>query len=444
MSEISLTKEPLPPNGASNPSHNNKGVFDPVVSFCGPATTKHHRSGTHRACEPAETWNRIAPRLKDFGITRVGDITGLDRIGLPIWIAVRPNSRSLSVSQGKGLDHNAARVSAAMEAIEIAHAEQSTRRLVFESYEKLKDVASVVDVRSLPEARNSLFTPERTLLWIEAFDLLSGATVWVPYEMVHADATVPWMPGSGAFIASTNGLASGNNLAEAVLHGLCEVIERDAQALWEFSGGETQDATRIDLSTSSDPIILDVLDKYSRAKIEVMTWNLTGDIKIPVVQCVIFDALGDTLFKPIPAAFGAGCHPSSEVALSRAMTEAAQSRLTVIAGSRDDFGRARYRTTQAPEAFAYNRQLVTNQRAVLPVDKLPTWTSDTVDDDLRRVLDLLQTVGVTQVLAVDLSLEDMPISVARVIVPGLEGPTESPAYLPGRRVRALSERGRLP
>jgi ribosomal protein S12 methylthiotransferase accessory factor len=167
--------------------------------------------------------------------------------------------------------------------------------------------------------------------------------------MVHADATVPWMPGSGAFIASTNGLASGNNLAEAVLHGLCEVIERDAQALWEFSGGETQDATRIDLSTSSDPIIVDVLDKYSRAKIEVMTWNLTGDIKIPVVQCVIFDALETLYSSRIPAAFGAGCHPSSEVALSRAMTEAAQSRLTVIAGSRDDFGRARYRTTQAPE-----------------------------------------------------------------------------------------------
>ena len=434
VSEITFT---------SHSSHNSNGAFDPVVSFCGPATAKHHLRGTHRACEPAETWERIAPRLMDFGITRVGDITGLDRIGIPIWIAVRPNSRSLSVSQGKGLDHHAAKVSAAMEAIEIAHAEQSTRQLRFESYETLKDVASVVDVRTLPEARNSLFTPDRKLLWIEAYDLLSGAAVWVPYEMVHADATVPWMPGSGAFIASTNGLASGNNLAEAVLHGLCEVIERDAQALWEFSGGETQDATRIDLSTSSDPIIVDVLDKYSRAKIEVMTWNLTSDIKIPVVQCVIFDALEDTLFKPIPAAFGAGCHPSSEVALSRAMTEAAQSRLTVIAGSRDDFGRARYRTTQAPEAFAYNRKLVTNQSAVLPIDKLPTWTSDTVDDDLRRVLDLLKTVGVTQVLAVNLSLEDMPISVARVIVPGLEGPTESPAYLPGPRVRALAERGRL-
>jgi len=417
-------------------------VTDPIVSFCGPASPKYHLSGTHRACEPAETWKRIAPRLKDFGITRVGDITGLDRIGIPIWIAVRPNSRSLSVSQGKGLDHDAARVSAAMEAIEIAHAEQSTRRLRFESYEELLKTAAVVDVLTLPAARNSLFTPDRKLLWIEAHDLFSGAKVWVPYEMVHADATVPWMPGSGAFIASTNGLASGNNLAEAVLHGLCEVIERDALALWEFSGAELQDATRIDLSTASDPFVLELLHKYERAQIAVMAWNVTSDIEISVVQCVIFDALEDTLFKPIPAAFGAGCHPSRDVALSRAMTEAAQSRLTVIAGSRDDFGRARYRTTQAPEAFAYNRHLVTNQRAVLPIDRLPTWTAETVDGDLRRVLDLLRAMGVPQVLAVDLSWEGLPVSVARVIVPVLEGPTESPAYVPGSRVRALTERAR--
>jgi ribosomal protein S12 methylthiotransferase accessory factor YcaO len=39
-----------------------------------------------------------------MGITRLGNITGLDRIGIPVAIAVRPNSRSVSVSQGKGLE----------------------------------------------------------------------------------------------------------------------------------------------------------------------------------------------------------------------------------------------------------------------------------------------------------------------------------------------------
>jgi hypothetical protein len=56
---------------------------DPINKFCGAATPKNHVSGTHRVCEPAETWNRIAPHLTEFGITRVGDIL-FDRIGIPI------------------------------------------------------------------------------------------------------------------------------------------------------------------------------------------------------------------------------------------------------------------------------------------------------------------------------------------------------------------------
>ena len=74
------------------------------------------RNGS-RVMAPEQTWSRIKPVLPEFGITRVGEITGLDRLGLPVWIAVRPNARPLSVSQGKGLDDMAARVSAAMEAI---------------------------------------------------------------------------------------------------------------------------------------------------------------------------------------------------------------------------------------------------------------------------------------------------------------------------------------
>ena len=59
-----------------------------------------------------------------MGITRLGNITGLDRIGIPVAIAVRPNSRSVSVAQGKGLEMPQAMASALMEACETFHAEQ--------------------------------------------------------------------------------------------------------------------------------------------------------------------------------------------------------------------------------------------------------------------------------------------------------------------------------
>src|SRR4051795_11994988 len=65
---------------------------------------KEFRRGAHRAVPPAETLARVRPLMARMGITRLGNITGLDRIGIPVAVAVRPNSRSVSVSQGKGLD----------------------------------------------------------------------------------------------------------------------------------------------------------------------------------------------------------------------------------------------------------------------------------------------------------------------------------------------------
>src|SRR5580700_11508074 len=84
---------------------------------------KRFRRGTHRTTAPEETLARVRPYAARMGITRLGNITGLDRIGIPVAIAVRPNSRSASVSQGKGLDLPQAMASALMEACEGFHAE---------------------------------------------------------------------------------------------------------------------------------------------------------------------------------------------------------------------------------------------------------------------------------------------------------------------------------
>jgi YcaO-like protein with predicted kinase domain len=248
------------------------------------------------------------------------------------------------------------------------------------------------------------------------------------------------MPGSGAFLASTNGLASGNTLAEAVLHGLCEIMERDALALWEHAGEDAQHDSRLDLSTAEDPLVRQLLESYANAGIAVMAWNVTSDLGLPVVRCIIFDDSSHPELRPIPAAFGAGSHPNGSVALLRALTEAAQSRLTVIAGSRDDFGRARYRSSQNISTLEYYRRLSKDQSRSLSVDSLAIWNGRTVDEDIEYVLRLLETAGIPHIYFVNLSRDDLPISVVRVIVPMLEGPTESTAYTPGVRVRDLMQR----
>src|SRR5256885_17117434 len=98
----------------------------PPVRFLGTdcRAAKGFVETTHRTCPPEETLERIRPLLPTAGITRIANITGLDRIGIPIIQAMRPNAPTLANSSGKGFTVAAATVSAAMEGIELHFAEQ--------------------------------------------------------------------------------------------------------------------------------------------------------------------------------------------------------------------------------------------------------------------------------------------------------------------------------
>src|SRR5437764_407034 len=105
---------------------------------------KGFTAGTHRVVSPSETLERFMGKKESMGITRLCNITHLDNIGIPVVIAVRPASRSLSVSQGKGLTLEAAKASALMESIETYHAERIELPLRLASYRELSKANSVV------------------------------------------------------------------------------------------------------------------------------------------------------------------------------------------------------------------------------------------------------------------------------------------------------------
>ena len=196
-----------------------------------PDTRKSYRRGTHRIVPPGETVSRFVRYASDLGITRLANVTGLDYLGIPVFMAVRPNARSLSVSQGKGLDNDAASASAFMEAVESEHAERIERPMKMASYAALKEEAFVAAPGQLPRATRTRLQPDYKIPWIEGRDIASAESIWVPFELVHADFRKPSLAGTGFFATSSNGLASGNHRLEAICHGICEAIERDATRL---------------------------------------------------------------------------------------------------------------------------------------------------------------------------------------------------------------------
>ena len=380
----------------------------------------------------------LSPLLEKSGITRVANITGLDVIGIPVVVATRPNARSLSVSQGKGLDLDSARASAILESVEQFHAERPSIPLRRASFEELIERFEVVDIRRLPRYFRPLAERD-TMLWASAEDLGTGASVLVPFDMVHLDLRFPPRDTSGCFPVGSNGLASGNTLAEATVHGLLELIERDATALFFAMPPELQWLRRVNLQRIDDPACRSLVERFAAADIEVAVWDISSDVNLPAFACIIVESETER-FRPVGQARGYGCHLDRSVALCRALTEAAQSRLTRIVGSRDDMGAEAFGELRGDNAIGQAQGIVGEGPGCPRVfHDVSTWRFETFAEDLNCILERLDAAGLTQALCVDLSRDDFPVSVVRTIIPGLEGAPEVPGYQPGERVRRACE-----
>jgi ribosomal protein S12 methylthiotransferase accessory factor len=389
--------------------------------------------GTHRAVAPDETLARVKPFASAMGITRIGNITGLDHIGIPVAVAVRPKSRSVSVSQGKGISVAHAMASALMESAELFHAEDLLRHARFESFRKLASEARVVNPETLNRT-GDLLRAHNVIPWIKGYDLRRGETCWVPAETVHADDTESESDGLGHFLAGSNGLASGNHHLEALSGAICELVERDAIALWHCGGLRQRTARRLEPATIDDETCRDLLDRYERAGIAVRLWDITSDLGIPVYLCDIRARAENP--SVISRRFrGAGCHASRAVALSRALTEAAQVRLTHIVGIRDDIFPDAYAESLAERTGAALLDVLARSTASRSFLDAPSFDSPDIAADVRWLLDRLRTAGIESLVAVDLTDPGFGIPVVRAIVPGLEGDCTHPAYVPGPRAR---------
>ena len=368
-----------------------------------------------RVCTPQETLERVAPLFVQYGITRLARLTRLDCFDIPVWNAVRPNARSIAIHQGKGITDIDAKVSAAMEALERAVAEDlrvpsrtaSRRELSAEGL-----ASHCLDC--LVAAGQNPIGEDSTIEWIEGEDLLDGQAIWVPRDAVSLDRTRPCR-----FWQSSDGLASGNTMQEAVFHGLLERIERDQEVLWKLAGPARRAHSCLSAASFDDGVVDALAERIARRGFRLQLFDMTGDIGVPVIAALLapMDGVGTPALRYIDVTHGSGAHPVAARAAIRAITEAVQSRLTLISGTRDDVPPALYGRA-LPSALKSDLALVPghNRCADAGMQGLSSGAM------LERLLGILRQRRLGPVIAVRLNRPQDGWAAAKLLMPSLENP----------------------
>ncbi|MGH2586281.1 MAG: YcaO-like family protein, partial [Dehalococcoidia bacterium] len=392
-----------------------------------------------RTVTAAETNAKLMRLRHRYGVTRVADITGLDTLGIPCFSAILPGSLAgsgISAYSGKALDPMEARVGAQMEALEGALVRDDRVPMRRASYVDLAREVHTLD----PERLQIVGTEHRDLRqleldWIPGWNLRSGETTWVPADTVffRPGPNPPWH-------LTSNGQAAGNCLTEALAHALAEAIERDAETLYRVATGYAhvpytlrllagpartacppEHVRRpapwypfVDLETLPEPLRA-ILCQMRQAGAGIDLRWIASEVPVAAFLCLIQERHGPEAMLHA----GAGAHPDAAVAARRAITEAAQSRVTYIHGVREDLRNAALRPQEVPGGGWFDP---TTDRVNFAT--LPRHAFDDVVDDLHWMMDGLERAGLDEVLVVDLSHPAIPFSVVRVIVPGLEAPLD--------------------
>lgn len=266
-------------------------------------------------------------------------------------------------------------------------------------------------------------TPDTDLPWRAARELPGDREVLVPATLVYMNYTGE-QPGDHLCPSTSNGLAAGVDLEDAVLRGLCELIERDAFLIaWMnrlpapevlFEGG----------------VPGSVRAHYARFGVDVRVFNLSSDLSPHVMMAVALDRLGHG-----PAAvIGLGCHLDPAAALIRALFEVCQARP----------GEARRYVDNPPhQRLRQHRDVVTleDHSAFFTVaahlgelaflldngrrqrlEELPNHAGGSIRRDLATCVDTLTRAG-ARVLYADLTtpdVRDRGIRVVRTLATGLQ------------------------
>ncbi len=369
----------------------------------------------------------LKPHLATAGITRLGDLTGLDVLGIPVAFAARPNSRSLSVTQGKAMSLDEAMVGAAMEAMEQAFAEREEELIVARCATSDLRARGLVQLDLTRVARVARIpNDDQIVAWSSMRSLRTGARVVAPFELVGLDLRSDKGWDVSAIPVSSLGLAAHRSPEAAATHALLEVIEHNATAALDLVGMMPGFARPVRYRAGHDEALDAIASRIVNARLTFELFDIASPAGLPTIAATLYGSdLGD---RPIQFA-GFACRFSQTRAAEAALLEAVQSRLTLIAGARDDITKSSYAGNHTGRAWAKNSGPFLDELS----DDFAEISDARDAERLRCAVDAALRLGATDIYAAQLGQIDGLVYVVRVVVTGLEASGFNATASLGRR-----------
>ena len=183
--------------------------------------------------------------------------------------------------------------------------------------------------------------------------------------------------------------------------------------------GSHRITARVDPRRIADTGVAALLDRCDDAAMQVEVWEITSDIGVPAFFCVIDDVRGEPPF--LGRFGGTGCHPSADVAMCRALAEAARaasptswepamtSRPQLRAGGlAAQHRRPDSRSTGGPSGGR-------------PRPACAVLRHDTVAADVRPVMARLSARDFDRIARIDLTPGAVGLPCVRLVIPGPQG-----------------------
>lgn len=370
---------------------------------------KHFTLDQDKVLTPEETVARFRRKLASLDLDILAETVRIDngRIGIPVYFSVCGRDAEAVTGtrkqMGKGGTPQQAEASAVMELAErfsFFSFWRDDSHFLVDCWENLKERAvplgmiarSVHDTSKDVDKALEIFA-RLPLKWTWGYNLTRKEAVLIPFDWFFA-------------INEFNGPSAGNCVEEALLQGLCEVVERHVSSL--VSRGRLN-VPAIDLDSARDPLVREMLGKYRAAGIELVASDFSLDTGIPTVGVLAYDPKTFPLRSEI--VWTAGTTPDPEKALSRALTEVAQLGGDFNTGSN-------YLASGLPKFKVLEEAaFIRKTEKTVALDELPDLSDVNIRVEVENCVGALAAQGM-EVLVIDVTHPRLGVPAFYTIIPG--------------------------